>query len=298
LDLLYHMAYRHQIKLLFVFIILISGLSNAFSQTDFESKENRKIISKNKIKEVKSYLWPEEGKPGDSVLVDQMFFNTDGLCIREITSDYSSTYYYDSKGRKTKDVSKRKSNGDESIIIFHYDKKGNMIFSEKTKASGKDPFKDFLFKHQFTYTSGNEILSETWFDKKGNIQILEKIEYLPAEPDSGVTKVIKYYDKSGVADRIQKSYTNGRIVLYNIGDTKNTIWYEQFFDNNERVVKTIDHRHRGPHSDDQVEEFGHGIIVTTTVTTFYKHNSFGFCNESSTYQDGKLIEKQTWHFLR
>lgn len=243
-------------------------------------------------------MYPEEGKPGDSILVDQMFFNNDGLCISEITLDYSSKYHYDVKGQKIKDVYKGINKEDESVIIFKYDEKGNMIFSEKIKASKDEPLGEVYFKHQFTYNTDNEVLRDTWLNRNGEIQTTEKREYLPAELDSGVIKVIRYYDINGHPDRIQKKYANGRIVMYNIGVTKNTVRYEQFLDDNKKVVKVIDYRHMGPHAADQVKEFGHGIILFTTVTELYKYNAYGLCSEKLTYQSGILIEKQTWHYLK
>ncbi|TFF33590.1 hypothetical protein [Mucilaginibacter psychrotolerans] len=289
-------------RLIFYALCLVSigslTTNPSIAQTDFESKASRKIIVKYKIKEIVSYLSPEEGKPGDSIPVDNMFFDKHGVCIRKTTNNYTDIFYYNSKKQKVKQVYIGKNQTDSTVIIFEYDDRGNMILSKKIRTSQDDKFKDLYFIHQFTYNSDNEVLTDVWIDRKGEIQNSEKREYFPAEPNSGIQKVVKYYDMYGRAYQIKKSYTDCRIITYDIGDTVNTVSYEQFLDKDQKIVKVINHRHFGPHAFDMVEKMGHGIIPTTTVTEFYRYNEYGLCSERSTYREGKLIEKQTWYYRK
>src|SRR5215217_861655 len=117
----------------FLIISLLSISFTLIAQDEFESKENRKLIKDFKIREIKSYLYAEGGNPGDSILVNHSFFNKKGLCVKEITPDYITAYEYNTDNLKVKAISERSGKTGQSVIVYNYDNRGNMILSERVQ---------------------------------------------------------------------------------------------------------------------------------------------------------------------
>jgi|GEM_PF-4100102 len=292
-----HSLPRASIVTITFLVLSLMGITvTSSAQDDFDRKENRNLIKDFKIKEIKSYLYPEEGKPGDSILVSNTFFNSDGLCVKEITTEYINTFEYNAEGLKTRETSERKGKTGQSVIVFTYNSKGNLVLSEKVQEGYEGPLNYIYYKHRLTYNSENRLINDEWIDKGGKVQIHERQEYLDTQPDSGVVDMIKYYDMYDHPSYIEKVYKNGRTVMYEIGE-QNFISYEQFVDERKRVVRIINNRHMGPHASDAVLRDGHGIIVTSKVTELYRYNTYGLIAEKVIYQDGVVIEKQTWHYI-
>lgn len=243
-------------------------------------------------------MYSEGGNPGDSILVNHSFFNKNGLCVKEITPDYITYYEYNTDNLKVKAISERSGKTGQSVVVYNYDSKGNMILSERVQEGYEDPLNYIYHKHRLTYNVENKVINDEWIDKSGKVQTHQTQEYLGALPDSGIVEIIKYYDMYDHADRIKKEFNDGRIVIYNIGDDRNLTSYEMFFDNQQRLVKAINHYHKGPHAYDMVKEFGHGIIETSKVNELYSYNNYGLIAEKTIYKDNIMIERQTWNYVR
>ncbi|MEO6521283.1 MAG: hypothetical protein ABIN91_06395 [Mucilaginibacter sp.] len=281
---------------LFLLIFLCVAHTALFAQGDFTSIREQRIIAKRHIKQIICYYFANATEPGDSVLVDSIGFYKTGICLKQ-SNVYHYSNEYGAKGRLIKQTITTKDESDQSITMFDYDARGNMIMAETVKRwqHTQSLYPDYT-QHHFEYGSKNEVLREYWTTLKGQSIQRQRYKYTYTGLGAGMKKVVEFYDEEGHLIFVKKYDKDGRVKDYSVDNGKITFAAESVLNPNGDLLKFTNHYHLNEDDLRSVEKMGHGLIRHETVTEIYKYDKYGFCTQKETYKNNKLIDYYKWYF--
>jgi len=259
----------------------------AFAQGDFTSAREQRIIAKRHIKQITCYYFANAAKPTDSVLVDSLGFYKTGICLKQ-SNIYRYCNEYGAKNRLVKQTVTTKEKSDQTITMFTYDARGNMILAETVKRWQHihTPYPDFT-QHRFEYGLKNELLREYWTTFKGQSIQKQRYEYVYKGLETEFKKVVNFYDEKDQLTFTKKYFKNGTVKDYSIDNGKSTFAAESVLNRNGDLLKFTDHYHF---------DTDRAKAKRETITEVYKYDRYGFCTKKETYKNDKLINYYNWYF--